>query len=187
MPGIVTKLHVLQKALNSLIPSIKAFLIRILAALLLLLPNINLKLGSFAYLAPSLDSVIIFFWTLAQPKLFNPYVLIILGCYFDIITGLPTGFNALLYLIFYYSLDNLRKYFINTSFYAYWAGFAFFSLFFLLVKYLLIALYNTNFFMPIHLPVQWLILQIIYPYFHLLFNSLRDTKYELRRDYSEQL
>ncbi len=186
MPSIAKKLHLLQEALNSLVPGIKAGLIRIMGGVILLLPSINLKCGSFAYLSPSLDSVLIFFWTLAQPKFFNPYVLIILGFYFDIISGLPTGFNSLLYLIFYYSLANLRKYFIHTSFYAYWGGFAFFSMFFLLVKYLLVAL-SSEFFIPKYLPLQWLILQIIYPYFHLLFNSLCDVKYELRREYNEQV
>jgi rod shape-determining protein MreD len=155
------------------LPKIEIWLVRILGFSIMLLPNLNINSGNLVYITPSLDSLIIFFWTIANTKIFNQYVLIILGLYYDIITGLPLGFNSLIYLIFYYALLNLRRYFINTSFYAFWLGFSIFSGCFLISKYLLTIFYYGDFFIPRYLAMQWMVLLLIYPLTHLIFSKIR--------------
>lgn len=152
---------------------IEILLLRILGFFIILLPNLNFNSGNLIYVFPALDSIIIFFWTIANPNIFNQCILIILGIYYDIITGLPLGFNALIYLVFYNILLNLRKYFVYTSFYVSWIGFAVFSGCFLISKYLLTIVYYRDFFIATYLPMQWLVLFLLYPSIHAIFNKIK--------------
>jgi rod shape-determining protein MreD len=163
--------------MNLALPAIEIWLIRILGIVIILLPNLNINSGNLVYVTPSLDSVLIFFWTIANAHIFNQYTLIILGLYADIITGLPLGFNSLIYLIFYYSLLSLRRYFINTSFYAFWLGFCIFSFCFLISKYLLAIFYYGDFFIARYLAIQWIVLLLIYPLAHSIFSKIRIKRY----------
>jgi cell shape-determining protein MreD len=164
--------------MNLALPAIEIWLLRIIGVIIILLPNLNINSGKLVYITPSLDLAIIFFWTIANVSVFNQYVLIILGIYADIITGLPLGFNSLIYLVFYYSLLGLRRYFINTSFYAFWLGFLLFSFCFLISKYLLVSFYYGEFFIPRYLAMQWIVLLLIYPLIHSIFSKIRISCYE---------
>jgi len=156
-----------------LLPSFWIWVVRLTGLFFLLLPSLNWGAGNFSYFIPELDPILIFFWTIASPAILNQYVLVFFGLYQDIVTNAPFGFNGLIYLGFYFAMLNLRRFFINTSFHAFWIGFIIFSLCFVITKYIMVMIFQGNFFVPQYMLVKWLVLICIYPYAHLAFSKIR--------------
>jgi rod shape-determining protein MreD len=143
---------------------------RLISVLLITLCGVKYNITGFSYLIPSIESLILFYWTIHNPRVVSKSFLIILGIYQDLLTGLPLGLSSLCYIIMNYALLSQRRYFIKSPFNVTWIGFFIFNLFAIILKSMLLMLYYQDFFVPTSMVIYFITTICCYPIFHLLFN-----------------
>ncbi|AIL65976.1 hypothetical protein NOVO_08240 [Rickettsiales bacterium Ac37b] len=138
----------------------------------LLIAVIPLELPSTYIHIVFMDVIVIFYWIIYYPKIFSPFVLIIIGVLHDSLYGTVIGVTTICYIIVQYLILSQRKLFITQPFIVIWLVFSMFSFVFILLKTILVSLTVGEFVINRHLLFQWLFISFVYPIFHILFNSM---------------
>ena len=82
------------------------------------------------------------YWTLVRPRTMNPVLVFIIGCLVDIVTFMPIGLHAFVFLIVQSVLKSQRRFLVGQGFWVLWACFAllaFITILFLTVMTFLIT------------------------------------------------
>jgi rod shape-determining protein MreD len=82
-----------------------------------------LRIPDYAAVAPLLDLVGIYYWTIYRPELLPPVAVFVIGLVFDLLSGGPLGVTPLLLLLSRALVLSQRRFFVNRLFPFVWCGF----------------------------------------------------------------
>ena len=119
-----------------------------LTVVLLIFGIVPLHIPEFAAMVPWLPLMAVYYWAIFRPELLPAYAVFIIGVLEDILTGLPIGVNALIFLLVYGSIVSQRRFFVGKSFNILWLGFGLVAALAALSNWLIISLWNTTILMP---------------------------------------
>ncbi len=92
--------------------------------LLMLVAMAPTHVPGLGMVAPPLTLISVFYWAIHRPDLLRPSVVFVLGVLQDLLTGLPVGLSALVFVIAYWVVLTQRRFFLGNSFLLMWSGFA---------------------------------------------------------------
>jgi rod shape-determining protein MreD len=162
MPQLITTLRLLIKALAP----------KLLAILLILIGFMPVPLTGISFFVPLFDIMIIYYWSIYDPKLFPQWFIVVMGCLQDILCGLPLGVTALSNLVFREIIVMRRRFFIKEPFLLIWLSFTLLSLLIVCLKWIVAALVFKKIFPMEAALMQWLLTVSLYACMHWLFNKL---------------
>jgi rod shape-determining protein MreD len=126
------------------------------------------------YVMPLLPLLSIFYWgTIHAPEM--PYwFACLIGLLMDVITGVPLGLSALLYLLFLVITHTQSKYIHKEVFMIIWGYFMMLVAVICISQWLIISLSGKQL-QPIPAVfIQWLLTIGLYPMFHKLFDNIAE-------------
>ncbi len=92
--------------------------------LLVVLNVIPLHIPGFARVAPILALIAVYHWAIYRPDLMPAYAVFIIGFLHDLLSGVPMGVHALVFLSVYGVVIWQRRFLAGKSFMITWLGFA---------------------------------------------------------------
>jgi rod shape-determining protein MreD len=95
-----------------------------ITALLMLLGMVPLQVPGWGPVAPQLVLMAVFYWAIHRPDLLRPSFAFGLGVLQDLLSGMPLGLNALVYVLVHWVVLSQRRFFLAGSFAMLWLGFA---------------------------------------------------------------
>lgn len=95
-----------------------------LTLLLVIVNVLPLQVPGFARVVPMLALVAIYHWAVYRPELMPGYAVFVIGLLQDLLSGVPMGTNALVFLSVYAVVLWQRRFFVGKSFLITWLGFA---------------------------------------------------------------
>jgi rod shape-determining protein MreD len=108
--------HQLDRAARRLFP----FALTILLVTLSVLP---LPVPGYALVVPSFGLMSVYYWAIHRPDLMPAPAVFVIGLLEEILTGTPSGLDALTLLIVYGIMRNQRRPFLGKPFTVMWFGF----------------------------------------------------------------
>ena len=94
-----------------------------LIVVFLMLDMISFNVPYFNEIRPSFTLMALFYWSIYRPSMVPPWLAFFLGLLIDIISGLPLGLNALLYVMVARIIQNQRKIFMGQLFVSIYIGY----------------------------------------------------------------
>ena len=134
-----------------------------LTVVLLIFGIIPLHIPGLGIIVPWLPLMAVYHWAIYRPELLPAYAVFIIGVLEDILTGLPIGVNALIFLLVYGGVLSQRRFFVGKSFYILWIGFGLVAAAAASTNWLLVSLWNVTILMPNALFFQFLTTVGLYP------------------------
>lgn len=95
----------------------------LLLALFFFMDMISINVPYFEEIRPSFTLMSIFYWSIYRPSILPSWVAFLGGVFFDLISGLPVGLHALLFLLVQRVVTDQRKIFMGQSFFAVFVGY----------------------------------------------------------------
>ncbi len=121
------------------------------SVLFMLLSYIPINVSIFNNIRPDLGLACIYFWMLHRPDLFGVTEIVFLGVINGAISSALPGAGLLAYLVMYVLVYNTQKFFNAKSFVVIWYGFMALALSTLLIKWMVVSVYYSQF-----LPISML-------------------------------
>jgi len=137
------------------------FLVTLALVILTVVPT---KLPGFAQVSPSWPMMGIFYWSIYRPDLLPIWAAFLIGVLTDIVTGMPIGINALLYLLIRGVVVIQRRFFLTNTFPMAWAAFAIIAIGAIGLNWLLFAILQGEAVDPQILLWQYVILMGLFPF-----------------------
>jgi rod shape-determining protein MreD len=69
----------------------------------------------------------IYYWAMYRPTLMPAWVIFLAGCLMDLLSGLPIGLNALVFLVFQWVVTDQRRFLMGQNFIMIWFAFCLLS------------------------------------------------------------
>jgi rod shape-determining protein MreD len=140
--------------------SVLPFVAVLLLALLAVMP---LRIPGYAAVTPIFAVMGVFHWTVYRPALLPPIALFVLGVAFDLVTGVPVGLTALLFLVTRLVVLRNRQFFVGRQFAFVWFGFTLAAAGVLALVWLVGTALNGVLLDPRGLLLQWVLTVGCYP------------------------
>jgi rod shape-determining protein MreD len=134
-----------------------------LTVVLLIVGVIPLHVPGFGVVVPWLPLMAVYHWAIYRPELLPAYAVFIIGVLEDILSGLPIGVNAVIFLLIYGGVLSQRRFFVGKSFNILWLCFALVASGASAANWLLVSLWNATMLMPHTLFFQFLTTVGLYP------------------------
>ena len=123
----------------------------------------------FSALVPAVTLISIYYWTIFRPDLMPALAVFAIGLFQDILSGLPLGVNALIFLLVYAIVLGQRRFFLGKSFLVMWWGFLLIVAGAFLLTWLAVSLLEAAFLDPMPALFQAGVTLAIFPIFTWLF------------------
>lgn len=162
----------LEENITSLFQRMLPFLSSVL---LLLLSYIPLDFSLFNNIRPAVGIICVYFWMFHRPDLFNLWSVYFLGMIDDIISSAPFGSNILAVLVMYMLVNNTQRFFNSKPFTFIWYGFAGLALVTMLVRWLVVSIYYSQFLPLTILGFSYLVTIAAYPLVSLLLAYVQNN------------
>lgn len=94
-----------------------------LVVVFLMLDMISFNVPYFNEIRPSFTLMALFYWSIYRPSMVPSWLAFFLGLLVDIVSGLPLGLNALLYVIVARIIQSQRKIFMGQVFLSVYIGY----------------------------------------------------------------
>ena len=134
-----------------------------LTVVLLIVGVVPLHVPGLGVVVPWLPLMAVYHWAIYRPELLPAYAVFVIGVLEDILTGLPLGVNAVVFLLVYGGGLSQRRFFVGKSFYILWLGFALVAGAASVANWVLVSLWNVTMLMPHALFFQFLTTVGLYP------------------------
>tara|TARA_B100000242_G_scaffold287375_4_gene254128 strand:- start:1781 stop:2284 length:504 start_codon:yes stop_codon:yes gene_type:complete len=95
-----------------------------LIMIFLLLDLVSFNVPFFHEIRPSLTLMLLFYWGIYRPSMTPTWLAFVLGLFIDLVSGVPLGLNALLFVAVAYVIQSQRKIFMGQPFLSVYFGFA---------------------------------------------------------------
>lgn len=151
------------------IRSLTPFMITLLMVLISALPW---QIPNFAPVTPAFTAISIYYWSIYQNIKLPYYSIFGLGMLLDLLTGIPLGLSALIYLLVKAILNSQRNFFTGKPFWIVWAGFAVVMLGISVFGWIVSSLYFSNFVAPLPFLIQCVLTILLYPVISFLLSIL---------------
>ncbi len=148
-------------------PAIITFLLFILCAIPKYVWGIN-------YIMPVLPLIPIFYWGRLQAAEMPYWLAFITGLLMDVVSGLPLGLSAFLYILFLVMLHNQSKYIHKEGFAITWGYFTLLLAIISVFEWAIMSFSGNQLHAIPAAVIQWLITASLYPLFHKLFDSISE-------------
>lgn len=121
----------------------------ILLTLILVLVNfIPLQIPGLSRVVPILPLMAIYHWAIYRPQLMPPLAVFMIGAFYDVLSGMPIGVNALVFLIVYGVVVLQQRFFAGKSFIVVWLGFGLISFGATVLTWILMSILATTLINP---------------------------------------
>ncbi|MDX2083403.1 MAG: rod shape-determining protein MreD [Rickettsiales bacterium] len=153
--------------------SISRIVILHLVAILLVILNVSdIRIAGLADLIPLFDLMAVFYFVVFK-SVFGVWFIFLLGIWNDALNGNPLGVTALCYIILtkFFLLLN-HKLMIRENFKQIWQQFIAFCFCFLLMKWLILSIFNGDFYSLNTVLVQFILSSVLYVIMHKFFDYL---------------
>ncbi len=146
--------------------------LHLIAVLFVIINVSDIRIAGLSHVIPLFDLMMIFYFA-AFKNTFGVWFVFILGIWNDALNGNPLGTTALCYilLIKFFSVLN-NKMMIKESFRQIWQQFITFSVLFLLMKWMILSVFNGQFIAVTNAIIQLVISAVIYVPMHKFFDYL---------------
>ncbi len=126
----------------------------------------------------------IYYWSVYRPTLIPPFLVFASGLYFDLLSGMPLGLNAFLFLLVRHFVTEQRLLLTSQTFVVIWIGFMIVAAACIVVQWGLFGLINM-YWTP-HMPMLLMILAgvLIFPAVSLILNLSHKVLPTLRDHYT---
>ncbi len=148
-------------------PAIITFIMFILCAIPKYIWGIN-------YIMPVLPLIPVFYWGRTQTAEISYWFVFIIGLLTDVVSGLPLGMSALLYILFLLILHKQAKYMNNEGFVIIWGYFILLLAIISIIEWVLMSFSGNQSHAITAAVMQWLATTCCYPVFHKLFDYISD-------------
>jgi len=111
---------------------------------LVLVSILPLHVPGGARVMPMLVLMSLYHWSVHRPHLLPAYAVFFIGLLQDILSGVPLGVNALVYLVAYGVVVSQRRFLVGKSFMVIWLGFGLIAAAATAAGWLLISLLNLT-------------------------------------------
>ena len=125
--------------------------------MLALLSVVPLHIPGFSRVAPLLAVMAIYHWTVYRPDLLPAVSVFLIGLLQDVLTAVPIGVNALVFLGIYGVVLTQRQFFASKSFAIVWLGFALIAAAAEVMTWALISIYHGTLIDARTMVVQYLV------------------------------
>lgn len=125
----------LDSAGRNLLP----FAITVLMMLVAMAPT---RIPALSAVAPPLALMAVFYWAIHRPDLLRPGVVFVIGVLQDLLSGMPIGLSALVFIVAYWVVLTQRRFFLGNSFLLLWWGFGMVAIAAAAIKW---AIYSLTF------------------------------------------
>ncbi len=98
----------------------------------------------------------VYYWAIFRPTLIPPLMAFVWGVLFDVLSGMPVGMTALLFLIIQWVVRDQRLFLMGQSFVTLWLGFSVTAVVYGLIQWSLFALFTLS--LPDYRPAAGTIL-----------------------------
>ena len=134
-----------------------------MAVILLFFGIVPLHIPGLGIIAPWFPLMAVYHWAIYRPELLPAYAVFIIGVLEDILTGLPIGANALIFLLVYGGVLSQRRFFTGKPFYILWLGFGLVAGVAASTNWLIVSIWNAAILLPNALLYQFLTTVGLYP------------------------
>lgn len=93
-------------------------------ALFFLLDLVPLHIQPFGEIRPCFSIMSVFYWAIYRPTLIPNWFVFLLGLGMDLMSGLPLGINAFIFLLVYWVISDQRRVFVGQPFVSVMLGFS---------------------------------------------------------------
>ncbi len=140
-----------------------------LSVLLVVVSVVPLPVPGYGLVVPAFGLMAVYYWAIHRPDLLPAPAVFLLGLLDDILTGAPTGLNALLFLAVYGIMRNQRRPFLGKPFAVMWFGFIVVAPAAIFAEWLLTSALAGRLAPPHAAFVQLLLTLALYPWLTWLF------------------
>lgn len=116
-----------------------------LSVLLVILFCMPMEFFELSGLRPQVGIICVYYWVEKRPYIFGPISAFLLGLLTDVCCATPLGINCFLLMMLAFSLNKIYHYFHPASFVIDWLFFALNVMCFALLKWLIFAIYFSDF------------------------------------------
>ena len=147
-------------------PSVMLLLAVFIAAMPMPIFNINFPFVFYTWM-------VIYFWSLYGATTLPFTVLFLCGLIHDIATGFPLGLNALMFMMWRFSVSASRRFIAMQQFWTIWAGFWLMGILSAIIYWLVLnALFENGAGVLLDLVISALVTAVLYPICHLICNAI---------------
>lgn len=140
-----------------------------IAVLLMLVGMVPIRLPGWGPVAPQLVLMALFYWAIHRPDLLRPSLAFGLGVLQDLLSGMPVGLSALVYVLVYWVVLSQRRFFLAGSFAMLWLGFLLIAAGAALVYWLGVSALGLTLVSPAPAAAQAALTVALFPVFAWLF------------------
>lgn len=144
-----------------------------LTLILVLLNAMPSRLPGYAAIAPMLPLIGIYYWSIHRPDLMSAILAFVVGVVTDILSGVPLGVTAFLFLLVHGLTSSQRKFFLGKPFMLAWWGFAFVAGVVAGLQWALVSLIFNRMLDPHAVVFEWLLTVFCYPLFSWFFSRMQ--------------
>jgi rod shape-determining protein MreD len=134
------------------------------SVLLVILSVVPVPIPGYGLVVPALGLMCVYYWAIHRPDLLPAVAVFVLGLLQDILSGAPTGVNALVLLLVYAVMRNQRRPFLGKPFPVMWVGFLFVAPCAIFVEWLVTCAAFGRLVPPNTAFVQLLLTVALYPW-----------------------
>ncbi len=152
----------IRDRLRQVAPGVFAIVLVVASGFLLPFPHFSLVFPLFPVMA-------IYYWCLYWPALFPQWLVFLTGLLQDLLTGLPLGISALVFLLFRWLVMSQRRTLVKEPFAVIWGGFTVAAALQGIMIWIVLSLYYAALMPWQEGAVQVAMTALLYPCFHLVF------------------
>ncbi|MCP5362322.1 MAG: rod shape-determining protein MreD [Hyphomicrobiales bacterium] len=138
----------------------------------ILLSTTYFPLYGFAEVMPQLVALFVGYWSLCWPRLIPSWLVLVMGLWLDVLSGLPVGVNALLLVGLRMLVVSQRRLLSREPFLSVWLAMAAALLLYHLLQWLVLSGLNRFPYPVLPVVVQWLLTVLCYPCIHAMSDRL---------------
>jgi rod shape-determining protein MreD len=145
-----------------------------ITSLMFILCVIPKHIWGISYIMPLLPLIPIFYWGIMQATEMPYWFVFLIGLLMDVVSGIPLGLSALLYVLFLITIHTQSKYIHKEGFVIIWGYFMMLLAIIFILEWLIISFSGNQMQAIPAAIIQWLLTISFYPIFHRLFDNVSE-------------
>jgi rod shape-determining protein MreD len=129
---------------------------------------VSLPLSSLDVVKPQLVIMGIYYWAIYRPTLVPPSFCFVIGLLLDLLSGMPPGMNALIFVLIQWIVRDQRRFLMGQPYVTIWAVFGLVAMASALMQWGLYGLVNMNWPAPAPVLLGVLVSMLLFPLVTLL-------------------
>ena len=145
----------------------------VLTLMLVILGMLPVHVEGIGVVLPALSLMAVYYWSIFRPDLMPVAAVFAVGLFQDILSGIPLGVHALVFVLVRTAVMSKRRFFLGHSFVTIWWGFALLGAGALALTWEIVSLLNGTLFNPSAVAFQYLLTLALFPCFAWIFTQVQ--------------